>query len=473
MKKKITLALSMLCVLALVIAMASCGGHEHSADSSWKNDDTNHWNACIADGGTCAEKLNSASHTFEKDTIDATCTESGLITETCTVCGFEKTTDIPVLEHEFAEATCTLPKSCKDCGLVEGEALGHSGGEATCEAQAICDTCNQPYGGWGDHVGGKATCRSKAICSVCRASYGALGDHEFADATCQAPKTCNLCGETEGDIVGHSGGAATCTEPAKCDFCNEAYGEALGHKGGEATCTEKAVCEVCNEPYGGYKHQGGTATCTEKAICEICSKPYGNTLSHNSDGGKCTVCGSDLAIVGADGIEKIEASHEGGGSVNLDKLFDGEKTSSGIYTIGEGEYSPLAVGDALTITLKEEIFMNEMVVWETGNWSYADVYFYDAEGNESGKLSITFNNILEGAGDSMAKTLKLAEVSKVKTIMFVYTSLKWESGMTAKISEIEIYVGVCVGEHVMTDADEENASHCVLCGYVEEAQEAK
>ncbi|MBE6674696.1 MAG: hypothetical protein E7596_06280 [Ruminococcaceae bacterium] len=468
MKKKITLALSVLCILALVIALASCGAHEHSADSSWKNDDTNHWNVCVADDGTCTEKLNSAAHTFEKDTVDATCTKTGLITETCTVCGYEKETEIPVLAHDYNEATCTLPKSCKVCGIVEGEALGHSGGTATCEAQAICERCNQPYGDWGDHVGGKATCRSKAVCSVCRASYGELGDHDFADATCLAPKTCRHCGETEGDIVDHVGGAPTCTEPAKCDVCGQAYGEALGHKGGTATCTEAAICEVCNEPYGDFKHQGGTATCTERAVCEICSEPYGNTLSHNSDGGKCTVCGSSLNIVGLDGIEKIEASHEGDGAANVEKLFDGSKTSTGIYTIGDSEYSPLAVGDILTITLKEEIFMNEMVVWETGNWSNADVFFYDADGNETGKVGVTFNNILEGSGDSVAKTLKLAQASRVKTIKIVYTYLKWDSGKTAKISEIEIFVGACVSNHAMTEGDEENASYCALCGYTEE-----
>lgn len=469
MKKKIMLALSALCILALVIALASCdSGHEHSADSSWKKDDTSHWNECVADGGTCGEKLNSAAHTFEKETEDATCTETGLIIETCTVCGFEKTTDIEIAPHDYAEATCTLPKTCKGCGVIEGEALGHKGGTATCQAQAVCEVCNESYGTWGDHVGGKATCRSKAICSECRAPYGSLGDHEFADATCQAPKTCILCGETEGDIVDHKGGTATCTEAPKCDYCDQPYGEALGHKGGEATCTEAAVCEVCNESYGDFKHKGGTATCTERAVCEECNEPYGNTLSHNSDGGKCTVCGADLAIVGLDGIEKIEASHEGGGSANVEKLFDGEKTSSGIYTIGDVEYSPLAVGDILTITLKEEIFMNEMVIWEAGNWSNADVFFYDAEGNQSGKVGVTFKNIIEGTGDSVARALKLTEPSKVKTIKIVYTYLKWDSGKTAKTSEIEIYVGACVGNHAMSDSDEDNPSHCLICGYTEE-----
>lgn len=32
-------------------------------------------------------------------------------------------------KHEWAEATCTEPKTCTKCGETEGEALGHNWGE--------------------------------------------------------------------------------------------------------------------------------------------------------------------------------------------------------------------------------------------------------------------------------------------------------------------------------------------------------
>lgn len=52
----------------------------------------------------------------------------------------------PVVEttahvHEWAEATCTAPKTCRLCGLAEGEALGHTSGEAK-------ETYNESIGIW-------------------------------------------------------------------------------------------------------------------------------------------------------------------------------------------------------------------------------------------------------------------------------------------------------------------------------------
>ena len=445
MKKKITLALSVLCILALVIALASCGEHEHSADSSWKNDDTNHWNVCVADDGTCTEKLNSAAHTFEKDTVDATCTETGLITETCTVCGYEKETEIPVLAHDYNEATCTLPKSCKVCGIVEGEALGHSGGTATCEAQAICDSCNQPYGDWGDHVGGKATCRSKAVCSVCRASYGELGDHDFADATCLAPKTCRHCGETEGEPAGHSGGTATCTEAAKCASCGENYGEPAGHKGGTATCTEAAVCEVCNESYGGPKgHKGGQLSCTEKPVCEVCNEPYGDPI-HTSENGICKNCGVKLSILGADAVESAIPSHDGGGAANVDKLFDGDKTTTGIWTYGDKEYAPAVNGDSIVITLKEETIVLEVILWGCGNYSKLKIEFMDEFNNVVYSKELIYDCGDANGGNSGANYVVLNGL-EVKSIKMTALELKWDEGKTGKTSEIEIVSNIPMTE---------------------------
>ena len=44
-------------------------------------------------------------------------------------------------EHTFSEATCTEPKTCTECGEIEGEALGHTVEVGTC---ANCnETMNQ------------------------------------------------------------------------------------------------------------------------------------------------------------------------------------------------------------------------------------------------------------------------------------------------------------------------------------------
>ena len=410
MKKRIALVLSVICLLALLVALASCG-HEHAPGKDWQKDATNHWKVCSVEGEECAEKLNVAAHDYETVTKDSTCTEKGLITKTCKVCGFEQKTDVAVKPHDYADATCTEPKTCKDCGATDGEALGHKGGTATCTAQAVCETCGE--------------------------GYGELIPHDYADATCTLPKTCRDCGATDG--------------------------EALGHKGGTATCVDKAVCDVCSEPYGEpLGHKGGTATCTVKATCEVCSEEYGDFAFHTVDKGVCTVCSAVLPTVGLEGVD-METSHTGGGAANKDKLFDGDKASTGIYTVGDKEYSPEAVGDYLQITFKNEIYLKEIAIWQVGNWSYAEVYFFAADGSLLYKESIAFDNVLEGAGDSKAKYIKLENTELVKSIRIICTALTWDSGKTEKISEIEIFVSACV-EHYFIDATCTEAKRCAYCG---------
>lgn len=70
-------------------------------------------------------------------------------------------------EHIYTDATCTIPRTCTECGKIEGEALGH----------------------------------------------------DFFEATCELPATCERCGETRGSALGHT------TEVGKCSNCNEYQGK--------------------------------------------------------------------------------------------------------------------------------------------------------------------------------------------------------------------------------------------------------
>ena len=132
-------------------------------------------------------------------------------------------------EHTWAEASCTDPKTCTECGATEGEALGHT----------------------------------------------------WADATCTAPKTCSVCGDVEGDALGHDWLEASCTEPERCSRCDETKGQALGHSWEDATCTDPKTCSVCGETEGSaLGHSVETwatvtpSTCTElgleSGICSVC-----------------------------------------------------------------------------------------------------------------------------------------------------------------------------------------------------------
>ena len=75
------------------------------------------------------------------------------------------------------EATCEKPKTCRICGVTEGEAKEHV---------------------WKD------TCTGSRVCSVCGATESVLCDQDWRDATCTEPKTCGICGETSGSAIGHN-----------------------------------------------------------------------------------------------------------------------------------------------------------------------------------------------------------------------------------------------------------------------------
>ena len=82
----------------------------------------------------------------------ATCTETGVSTRTCTVCGAEETLTVPALGHKFGEWTVTKAATCTETGVstrtctVCGEAketkdipaLGHKFGEWTVTKAATC-----------------------------------------------------------------------------------------------------------------------------------------------------------------------------------------------------------------------------------------------------------------------------------------------------------------------------------------------
>lgn len=66
---------------------------EHTADDTgWHSDETNHWNIC-----ECGEVIDKEGHKFGDWTIteEATKTEAGSRTKSCTVCGYKVTESIP------------------------------------------------------------------------------------------------------------------------------------------------------------------------------------------------------------------------------------------------------------------------------------------------------------------------------------------------------------------------------------------
>ena len=124
-------------------------------------------------------------------------------------------------EHTWAEATCTEPKTCSECGETEGEALGHTWVEATCTEAKHC--------------------------SVCGEIEGEPLEHTWIEANYQDPKTCSVCGATEG-------------EPLPADF--ETYGLTINAEEGGTY----DYVTVCSE--NSSKTTVGHATFSDYRIIE-------------------------------------------------------------------------------------------------------------------------------------------------------------------------------------------------------------
>ena len=69
--------------------------------------------------------------------------------------------------HTWAEATCTAPKTCTECGETEGEPLGHTWTEASCTAPKTCSVCGETEGAPLGHKPTEANYQEGSVCSVC------------------------------------------------------------------------------------------------------------------------------------------------------------------------------------------------------------------------------------------------------------------------------------------------------------------
>ena len=175
--------------------------------------------------------------------------------------------------HEWTDATCTAPKTCKICSATDGDPLGHDFAEATCTEPQICRDCG----------------------AIGEGAYG----HELNDATCTEPKTCKYCDYTEGDALGHSWNNATCEDPKTCSECGETEGDALGHDWADATCQAPKTCKACGAT------EGDAVECNDgdgDGKCDSC----GTILSYNevtipeaaqlADGAPVKVSGTVVSI---------------------------------------------------------------------------------------------------------------------------------------------------------------------------------
>ena len=122
--RAVTILLTVLCLIAALLVLPSCGDEE-------------------------------CEHTFSDYAVvpgsEASCTAAGKEARVCTKCGQTEDREIPALGHDWVDATCTEAKHCSRCSATEGEPLGHDWVDATCEGAKHCTRCQITEGASASH----------------------------------------------------------------------------------------------------------------------------------------------------------------------------------------------------------------------------------------------------------------------------------------------------------------------------------
>lgn len=139
--------LSLLTVLVLLIGAVACDTSETETEISETVMATETYPETVMETDNPTD---SESETVE-ETVEETLTESETEPETETESETVSETETEHV-HDWDDASCKTPKTCKDCGATDGNALGHTGGTATCMGRAICERCGKVYGNIGNHI---------------------------------------------------------------------------------------------------------------------------------------------------------------------------------------------------------------------------------------------------------------------------------------------------------------------------------
>ena len=77
-------------------------------------------------------------------TQSSTCTADGFNTYRCDYCGDSYQQAIAAVGHQYAAATCLLPRTCHVCNHTQGTALGHNYADGTCTRCSVEDPDYEP-----------------------------------------------------------------------------------------------------------------------------------------------------------------------------------------------------------------------------------------------------------------------------------------------------------------------------------------
>ena len=215
--------------------------------------------------------------------------------------------------------------------------------------------------------------------------------------------------------------------------------------------TKEAIFTTDNEPVkvktivlGVSEHKWGSNTTYKVAEVEI----YAESISGGGEGGDTPVVPDPPVVepdpdtpsrVTIDQIENVYANDGNPASDNVWNMFDEDYKTAGIYTGGTDWYGN--IGDTLTIELAEEMMLTELYLYVGGNYTGANVKVFDANGvmTTNGYALANASNDAGATGYKAAIHTSDRTPVKVKKIVVEIANLKWESNLTFKLTEVEIW----------------------------------
>ena len=202
-------------------------------------------------GVTPGNENTECTHTFGEWTekTSATCAAPGVKERVCSACGETETADIEALAHDFADATCTAPKTCKVCAATEGNALGHDWTVPTCTTPKTCKVCHEQTDVILDHVYDQEIVKAEAACDEASCTSAAT---YFRSCSCGAVSNDTKNTFAVGEPVAH---AYTREEPSE------------SAQKSPATCTSAAVYYL-------------SCSCGAISTADADTFTYGDTVPH-------------------------------------------------------------------------------------------------------------------------------------------------------------------------------------------------
>lgn len=232
---------------------------EHVFGSEYGSDDDYHWIGCTTEG--CTERAEQSEHLYTKLEItkEPTCSEEGIMTHICEVCGHSKTEAIEAVgTHTYGGVYGQLDENthtglCTVCGEL-GETEDHKFDEGVLVREASCQDGIIRY-----------TC----ICGYTKdESIPAVSGHKYADSFEDLGDThsaiCSICGAASEprdhdyniEIVD-----PTCIESGKmvytCKHCGHSYTEDMGEPTGRHTYSSEFTLDGDK-----HRHMCETEGCT-------------------------------------------------------------------------------------------------------------------------------------------------------------------------------------------------------------------